>query len=170
VSLPEPRLTPAGAGRRIANGCAILLLAICPARAADVSVLGVPWTISVGAAHLQAGAGSEFESPIVSDVHVAFLSITNTGGASWNLRISRTVVGDPLPAGVVVSLKRGGGSAEAGISDGLTYQPLTDQTEAFFSGTGDYESVEILVRLDGITTQTIPDLYSLTIRYSVVEL
>lgn len=155
----------AGAGKRVAYAGAILFLAI-QARAADVSVLGVPWTLMVGTAHLQAGAGTEFESPIVSDVHLAFLSITNTGGASWNLRIARENAMQ-WPDGVSILLKRSGGSGEAGLSDGLSYLALTSDPQAFFSGTGDYESVEILVRLDGITTATAAGLHSLTIRYAV---
>ena len=155
----------AGAGRRVACVCAILLLAI-PVRAAEVSVLGVPWTLMVGAAHLQAGAGTEFESPIVSDVHLAFLSITNTGGASWNLRIVREGAMQ-WPDGVSISLRRGGGSGEAGLTNGLSYLSLTSAPQEFFSGTGDYESVEILLRLDGITTATAAGLHSLTIRYAV---
>jgi len=155
----------AGAGRRIACCCAILLPAI-QVRAADVSVLGVPWSLMVGVAHLQAGAGTEFESPIVSDVHLAFLSITNTGGASWNLRIARQ---DTMqwPDGVSISLRRSGGSGEAGLASGTSYLALTNAPQEFFSGTGDYESVEILVRLDGVTTATAPGLHSLTIHYSV---
>ena len=155
----------AGAGWRIAWCCAILLPAI-PIRAADVSVLGVPWSLMVGVAHLQAGAGTEFESPIVSDVHLAFLSITNTGGASWNLRIAREGAMQ-WPDGVSVSLRRSGGSGEAGLTNGLSYLGLTTSSQTFFSGTGDYESVEILVRLDGVTTATAPGLHSLTIRYVV---
>ena len=154
------------AGGRIAC-LAILFLASCPTPAADVSVLGVSWSLPIGAARLQAGAGTEFESPLVIDVHIAFLSITNTGGANWNLRISREISGGSWPGGVNVSLKRGGGSAEAGISSGLAYLVLSDDLQPFFSGTGDYESVEILLKLDGVTTQTAPGLHSLTIRYAV---
>jgi hypothetical protein len=135
--------------------------------AADVTVLGGPWSMAVGASHLEAGAGTDFHSPVATDVLVAVLTIENTGGASWNLRIAREGNEMQWPSGVSVSLKRGGGSAEAGISDGLSYRALTSDAQPFFSGTGDYLSVEILLRLDGVTTQTPPGLYSLMIRYAI---
>src|SRR5205085_1383469 len=143
------------------------LFCVSVARAADVSVLGAPWSISIGPAQLQAGAGTHFLSPLASDVFVAVLAISNTGGAHWSLRIAREGNEAQWPAGVSVSLRRSGGSAEAGISDGLAYRTLTSDLQTFFSGTGDYASVEILLRLDGVNVQTPPGFYSLAIRYAV---
>lgn len=155
-----------GAGSR-APCIAILLTCISCAQAADVSVLGGPWSMSVGPAQLEAGAGTDFHSPVASEVLLAVLSISNTGGASWNLRIAREGNEAQWPSGVSVALKRSGGSAEAGISDGLSYRPVTSDPQFFFSGTGDYASVEILLRLDGVTVATPPGFFSLTIRYSI---
>jgi hypothetical protein len=146
---------------------AILLVGISPVRAADLTVLGGPASLAVGVAQLEAGAGSDFRSPVATEVLVAVLTISNTGGASWNLSIARE--GNELlwPAGMRVFLKRSGGSAEAGISDGLSYRALTTNLVPFFSGTGDYASVEILLMLDGVTIDTPPGLHSLTIRYAI---
>jgi len=153
--------------RRAFRRSVMLLFCVSVARAADVSVLGGPWFMSIGTAHLEAGAGTDFLSPVASDVFIAVLAISNTGGANWSLRIAREGNEAQWPAGVSVSLRRGGGSAEAGISDGLTYRTLTSDLQPFFSGTGDYASVEILVRLDGVTVQTPPGFFSLAIRYAV---
>jgi hypothetical protein len=151
----------------LGRGAGLLLLASAVAPAADLSVLGGPWSASLDASWLEAGAGSEFASPAVSDVLVAVLSISNTGGANWSVSIAREGNEALWPPGVTVALKRGGGSAEAGISDGLTYQVLASDPQPFFSGTGDYPSVEILLRLDGVSTQTSPGPYSLVIRYAI---
>ena len=121
----------------------------------------------VGAPHLQAGAGTDFNSPVTSDVLIAVLAISNTGGASWTLQIAREGNEMQWPASVSVALKRSGGSAEAGISDGLSYQSLTSDPQTFFSGTGDYATVEIFLRLDGVTVSTPHESFSLTIRYSI---
>lgn len=123
--------------------------------------------MSIGAAHLEAGAGTDFRSPIASDVFIAVLAITNTGGASWNLSIAREGNEMQWPAGVSIALRRSGGSAEAGIVDGLAFRTLTSDLQPFFSGNGDYASVEILLRLDGVSRQTPPGFYSLAIRYAV---
>jgi len=145
----------------------ILLACTSAAQAADVSVLGGPWSLSIGAAHLEAGPGTDIVSPVASDVFIAVLAISNTGGANWSLRIAREGNESQWPPGVTVSLRRSGGSAESGLSDGLSYRTLTSDLQPFFSGTGDYASVEILLRLDGVTVQTPPGFYSLAIRYAV---
>lgn len=157
---------PAGAGGR-AQRLAILLFCISCAHAADVTVLGGPWSTSVGAAQLPAGAGTDFNSPIAADLLIAVLAISNTGGANWNLKIAREGNEAQWLSGVSVALKRSGGSAEAGIIDGLAYRQLTSDPQPFFRGTGDYASVEIFLRLDGVTVATPPGFSSLTIRYSI---
>ena len=146
---------------------AIFLLCISSVHAADVVVLSGPGVGSVGTMQLQAGAGTDFNAPVASDVLLAVLAISNTGGASWNLKIAREGNEAQWPSGVRVALKRSGGSAEAGISDGLSYRLLTSDSQAFFSGTGDYASVEIFLRLDGVTVATPPGFFSLAIRYSI---
>lgn len=146
---------------------AILFFCMSTVHGADVTVLSGPWFMSIGSTHLEAGAGSEFLSPVSSDTFIAVLAISNTGGANWNLSIAREGNEAQWPAGVSISLRRSGGSAEAGIIDGLTFRALTSDLQPFFSGSGDYANVEILVRLDGVTTHTPPGFYSLAIRYAV---
>ncbi len=143
---------------------AILLLLLASSRAADVQVLGGPWVRVLGAAHLEAGAGTDFRSPVVSDVLLAVLEISNTGGANWNLKIALGGAAQ-WPAGASIFLKRSGGSGEAGLSDGLGWRALTGELQPFFSGAGDYPGVEILLRVDGVSVQTPPGGYSLNIRY-----
>lgn len=149
---------------RIAIHSAILLLHLAPSHAADVQVLGGPWSGLLGAAELEAGAGTNFRSPVVSDVLLAVLEISHTGGANWNLKIALVDPGQ-WPAGVHVLLRRSGGSGEAGLSDGLAWRTLTGDLQSFFSGAGDYPGVEILLRVDGVSVLTPPGGYALNIRY-----
>ena len=147
--------------------CAILLLPLSAAHAADVAVFGGPWSPVVGAAQIQGGAGGDFATPAVADVLIAVLSISNTGGAGWTLRVAREGNQAQWPASFSLSLKRGGGGGESGISDGLAYRSLTTDLQPFFTGTGDYAAVEIFARLEGVTVSIPPSLYSLTIRYAL---
>lgn len=137
---------------------------LAPSLAADVQVLGGPWMYLAGAAQLESGAGSDFRSPLVSDVLFAVLEISNTGGASWSLEIASNASAQ-WPAGVNILLRRSGGSGEAGLSDGLGWRALTPELQPFFSGAGDYAGVEILLRVDGVNLQIPPGAYSLNIRY-----
>jgi hypothetical protein len=147
--------------------CVAFGLLLPAAHAADVAVLGGPWAPAVGAAQLQGGAGGDFASPAIAEVLIAVLSISNTGGAGWSLRVAGETNEALWPAGVSISVKRGGGSGEAGISDGLAYHALTPDLQTFFTGTGDYASIEIFARLDGVSVQTPPGVHSLAIRYTL---
>ena len=113
---------------------------------------------TVRATDLAAAAGSDFRSPIETDVLLATLEISNTGGGAWSVKVAREGSETDWPLGVTVYLKR----ADAG-----SYQALTPDLKTFFSGTGDYSNIEILLKLDGVTVQTAPRLYSLTIRYAI---
>ncbi len=164
----DPVPLEAGAGRRHALvRSAFLLLCLSTARAADVAVSGGPVILTVGAAQLQAGPGTDFQSPVAIDVLVAVLDITNTGGGAWSLMVARDVNEAQWPSGVTISLRRSGGSTESGIDGGLSYHTLTGDEQPFFSGAGDYSNVVILLRLQGITTQTPPAIHSLSIRYVI---
>jgi hypothetical protein len=147
---------------------AVLALASSAAVAADVQVSGEPWTRSIGAAQLQAGAGSDFASPVLADESLTLLSISGTNGAAWIIQVS--LVGNPLtwPDGVVLELRRAGGLNEAGIVEGLVFEEVTLAPQPFFSGTGDYADVEILVRLSGFDVETPPDDYTIGVQFQIV--
>jgi hypothetical protein len=147
---------------------AALALASYASGAADVQVSGELWTRSIGAAQLQAGAGSDFASPLMADESLTLLSISGTNGANWIIQVS--LVGDSLtwPDGAVLELRRAGGLNEAGIAEGLDYETVTLAPQPFFSGTGDYADVEILVRLSGFDVETPPDDYTVGIQFQIV--
>ena len=154
--------------RRAFHRIAILLFFVSVSRAADVMVVPLSWTRSIGLLDLEGGAGSDFRSPVTSEVPIAEVGISNTGGATWSLRISREGNAAQWPNLVSVELKRSGGNGAGGISGGEGYQTLTDNAQELFSGTGDCDSVQILLRLDGVSVHTPPDFYSLLIKYEVV--
>lgn len=158
------RVTSARAREALCRGVGVLLC-ISVAQAADLSVVGGPWSRSFGQAQLQAGAGTDFPAHLASDELVAMVSISNAEGASWSLHISRVGNEAQWPSDVSVSVKRSGGSGQAGISGGLGYQTLTSEPQLFFSGNGNYENIEILLRLEGVTVQAPPGFYSLAIQY-----
>jgi hypothetical protein len=113
---------------------------------------------TVRATDLAAAAGSDFRSPIESDVLVATLDISNTGGGSWRVRVAREGSESDWPQGVTVSVKR---------ADHGSYQALTPDLQTLFTGSGDDSNIQILLKLDGVTVQTAPRLYSLTVRYAI---
>jgi hypothetical protein len=122
---------------------------------------------SIGAGDLQAGAGTDFASPLDVDVLVATLAIRNTGGGAWSVKVAREGNENDWPPGVTLAVKRSGGVDEAGITDGTSYRALSGDLQTFFNGAGDYHTIQILLRLEGLTVQTAPGAYNLTIRYAI---
>ena len=143
-------------------------LLIAHASAAELGVTPAVVSTQVGAAQLVAGAGSGFASPTLSDVPLATLIISNTNNANWELQIELDIGGLALPSGVSLWLKRGGGNAEQGIVGGLDYRQVSGGPVAFFSGSGDYASVELLLQVDGVTVDVPQDAYMPRLRYSLV--
>jgi len=154
--------------RRAFRRIASLLFFVTVSHAANLSVVPLSWNRSIGLSDLQFGAGTDFRSPVASDVVIAEMEISETGGANWSLRISRDSNAAPWPNGVIVEIKRSGGSGAGVINGGDGYQTLTDSAQELFSGTGDCNNVQILLRLDGVNVHTPPDFYSLQIRYEVL--
>jgi hypothetical protein len=112
----------------------------------------------VRATDLAAAAGSDFRSPIESDVLVASLDISNTGGGPWRVRVAREGNESDWPEGVTLFVKR---------ADGGSYQALTPDLQTLFTGSGDDSNIQILLKLDGVTVHTVPRLYGLTLRYAI---
>ena len=144
-----------------------MLAPLATLSAPDIGLTGGPWNSTIDAGDLEAGAGSEFNSPVAIDVLVSTLAISGTGGGNWNVKVSLTGEGAEWLSGVSIAVKRGGDSDDNDISGGLTYRVLTSSPEVFFSGTGDYESIEILLRVEGFDIHARPDEYNLGIRYTI---
>lgn len=160
------RLRPNVRARSVVLG--VLLAGFSAATAAaDIGLSGGTWFRTIGVAQLEAGAGSDFVSPVDSDVMIATLTITNTYGAPWCVRVARTGNESDWPAGVMVAVRRRGGVEESGLVDGTSYRPLTSDLQTLFSGSGDYPSIQILLRLDGASVHTAPGPYTLAIRYDI---
>lgn len=134
---------------------------------ADVTLSGGPWLRTVSRSDLGHGAGSDFRSPLEVDVLVATLSVSNTAGGNWSLRIAREANEAVWPPGLTIAVKRSGAWDENGLSDGVSYRTLTPDLQTLFSGAGDYPSIQIMMRVDGLSVQMLPGLYEFSIRYVI---
>jgi len=154
------------------NACArhallgTVLLGFSAAIAAPtIGLAGGTWVRTIGAGQLQAGAGSDFNSPVDVDVPIATLAVSDTNGGGWTVKVAR--IGSDWPSGVNVAIRLSGGSDERDIQDGKSYRPLTCDLQPLFRGSGDYSNIQILLRLDGVTVDTVPGAYTVAIRYEI---
>jgi hypothetical protein len=152
---------------RVALVGAALLLRAAAVLSADIDLSNAPWSAEIDAGDLQAGPGTEFNSPVVADVLVSTLAISGTGGSNWSVKVSLEGESSEWLSGMSIAVKRSGDAAESAIAGGVSYRVLTSSPETFFSGTGDYETIRILVRIDGVSAHTRPDEYNLAIRYTI---
>ncbi|MEJ0036551.1 MAG: hypothetical protein WDO68_10760 [Gammaproteobacteria bacterium] len=149
--------------------CAFVVLAggLQAAVAADVTLSGGPWLRNVSRVDLDHGAGSDFRSPLDVDVLIATLSVSNTLGSNWSLRIACETNEAGWPPGLTIAVRRSGGWDESGLSDGTSYRALTPDLQTLFSGAGDYSTIQILMRVDGLSARMSPGSYELSIRYVI---
>lgn len=143
----------------------ILCASASLAEGADISVSGTWWRI-VNRDDLLAGAGTGLPAEIESAAGVATLSIANTGGGRWRVEVARAT-DVSWPPGVDIAIRRS--SVASGVAGGTTYLTLTQGAQTLLEGTGD-QNIQMQLRVQGISLQTLTATYSLHITYTIVSL
>lgn len=146
----------------------LLALVICSSGicwAITIAVSG-NWSETIDASDLQAGAGSDlidtYEStdPITIDILV-------TAG-NWGLDVKK-IDGD-WHADLHLHAKRtSDGTGSGSISGGDAYQEITGIDQGFFNGNGDRSSVNVRLKLTGVSIQVPPNVYTTTVYYTVSD-
>jgi hypothetical protein len=140
------------------------------ARAGDILVSG-SWTETIDESDLQSAAGSELNSSYLSAADASVIDIlvdkkknryevdVRKLDATWNasllLFVRRTSNGQEEPGG--------------SISQGTTFQQVTDASQPFFTGKGDRSNVAIQYRVDGVSLALPPASYRTTVYYTVID-
>jgi hypothetical protein len=150
----------------IALATAASAMAAGTGAAADIGLTGGGWSETIDAADLFAGAGTDIRSPIESGSSEFRVDVSNTGGASWTVRLRRSDLS--WPSGVALAARRTtDGSGPGSISGGASYQSVTALEQALFSGSGDRSGIGIQLKLEGLSVQHAPALYETTLTYSI---
>ena len=143
----------------------VLLLPAAWAHAVDLSVVG-SWSLTLDSSDLFAGTGTDLRTPIESSGAQAMADIYNTGGTNWAVNVRKNDV--TWPTGVALYVRRtSSGSGSGTISGGTAYQQVTAVDSILFSGSGDRSGVQIQLKLEGLSVQRAPDLYSASLTYTV---
>ena len=146
--------------------CLILCAAAAIAEGADISVSGTWWRI-VSRDDLIAGAGTSLPAEIESAAGIATLTIANTGGSRWRVDVAKASDVN-WPPGVNIAIRRS--SAESGVDGGTTYLTLTQGAQTLIEGTGNHPSIQVQLRVQGLSLQALAATYSLLITYTIVPL
>jgi hypothetical protein len=144
----------------------ILCASATIAEGADISVSGTWWR-TVNRDDLLAGAGTGLPAEIESAAGVATLAIANTANGRWRVEVARAT-DVSWPPGVDIAIRRS--SVESGVDGGTTYLTLTQGAQTLLEGAGDHPNIQVQLRLQGISLQTLTATYSLHITYTLVSL
>jgi hypothetical protein len=128
---------------------------------ADLQVSG-NWFRRIDPADLEAGAGTDFISPLYATGISPSLTISNTDGTGWTL--AARLVDSGLPAGVSVGVRANSGE---GINCGATSLTLSSSDQTLCTGTGDRAGIALELRLQGVSNAQPPGGYGATVQYRV---
>ena len=130
------------------------------------------WSLSIGSTDLISGAGSDISNPFVSLANQVSIEVTDARPFrdDWRIDIHKS---DAIwPAGFRLFVMRTGdgtGHNKATISGGLSYLEISDTDQLFFLGAGNRSGIPIQLKLEGVSVQIPPGLYSTTVIYTVTE-
>lgn len=146
------------------------LIAIFSQRAqAAISITVSPLAISrtIDEDDLQAGAGSDLNPTYRSTSNLIRIDITDTI-VSWEVYVKKTDTNwhPNLRLGV---MRTTDGDGLGSISDGTSWQEVTNGWQLFFSGSEQRLDIRVQIALTGVSLQIPVDTYITTVSYGVIE-
>ena len=153
--------------------CALLLVATGDFSEAAIITISIDatgdWSETIDASDLQAGAGSDLKSTYESAAGTGLLTISGTSGNgdTWRVDVQRSDTTWHTNFFTLSVKRTGDGSGGGSISGGTVYQVIGESNVEFFSGTGDRSGIPLQFKLEGMSLQVPPGIYSTTVTYTV---
>jgi len=152
--------------------CAIVLplvLGGSASAAISISLAGL-WSETVDASDLAGGAGSNLISTYESASNQVSIDVSGTAGDSDTWRVDVKKTDTSWHSDLHLSLRRtSDGSGSGTIAGGASYQEATETFGEFFSGSGDRASINVQLKITGVSVNVPADSYSATVYYTVVD-
>jgi hypothetical protein len=129
------------------------------------------WRLTLDAADLIGGGGTDFPVILESAVDEVEIDISKTLGptAPWRVDVRSTEV-NWRPEYRLYVRRSSDGLGDGSIAGGTVYQEITGVDQVFFSGTGDRTKIELQFRLEGVSVGVPLDTYTADVHYTVTEL
>ncbi len=124
------------------------------------------WSETIDENDLLAGAGTDLKNSYESPDNQVSITISGTTG-SWRVDIKR--VDANWHADLCLSVRRTGSGVGGSVSGGDAYIEVTGTYQPFFTGSDGVSGITAQVKLSGISIQVLPDNYSTTVYYTVVD-
>jgi hypothetical protein len=145
----------------------ILLTVHSKVSAQRITVTG-DWSLTIGEADLQGGAGSDLNSQYMSASNQIIIDINNIN-TGWSLYVEGAIIHWQNPMAVWIRRTGDGSGHPLGYIDGGTsWQQVTLSSQLFYWGSRRRISVPVQLGLNGVSVQIPEDVYSGTITYTVI--
>ena len=133
--------------------------------ATDISVIG-SWSETIDENDLLAGAGTDLKNSYENPDDQVLITISGTT-SGWRVDIKKVDANWHVDLSLFV--RRTGSGAGGSVSGGDTYIEVTATDQPFFTGSGGVSGITAQIKLSGISIQVLPDNYSTTVYYTVVD-
>jgi len=136
-------------------------------QAQDITVLG-RWDLTIDSSDLQGGAGTDLNPTYTSATNKIRVNILNTS-TTWSVSVRLNPVNwhSDFRFGV---RRTTNGNGPGWISGGTSWMEVTTIDQEFFTGYRRRRNVRVQCGLTGVSVQIPPDLYSISVIYTVIEL
>jgi hypothetical protein len=151
---------------------AVLLLSfVTAAEAIDISATG-GWSETVDQSDLVSGAGSNLIDNYESATDASSIDVFNTIDKKDKWRVDvRRIDGGGWHGDFTLYVQRtSNGNGQGSISGGLSYIEITTTDIEFFSGEGALWNIDVQYRSTGMSIDVLPDNYSTTVVFTVVDI
>ena len=140
------------------------------AQAIDLSVSG-SWTEPIDNNDLQSGAGSDLVATMTSLSNETAITITNTTGSSdlWKVEVHR--LDTNWDSNVRLYVRRtSDGTGSGSISGGTSFVEVTTVDGVFFTGGGNRSSIDVEMKITGLSVGVSVDTYITSVTHTVIDL
>lgn len=154
------------------------ILLCARAWAISIKVKG-SWCLTIDESDLRGGPGSDLKSTYESTGKKIHIDIKHTKKhkkkhkkVAWAVDVKR--VDTKWDPSIRLDVKRttdgkGHGKGHGMISDGRSWQEVTDTPQRFFTGTHDRKKIGLRLRIRGVSVKIPADTYTTTVYYTVFE-
>ena len=136
-----------------------------PGLAQNITATG-NWFLTINAANLLSGAGSDLQAVYQSADNQVTIDVTKVS-KDWSVTIQSVPSYWHADLSLYVR-RRSDGSGPGLISGGLAWQQVTAISQTFFEGNKRRIGIEIQYSLRGVSIHVPPDTYSCSVVYTVV--
>jgi hypothetical protein len=145
-----------------------LLLAVHSKVSAQRITVTGDWSLTIGEADLQGGAGSDLKSQYASASNQIMIDINNIN-AGWSLYVEGAIIHWQNPMAVWIRRTGdGSGHPQGYIDGGTSWLQVTLSSQLFYWGSRRRINVPVQLGLNGVSVQIPEDVYSGTITYTVI--